>query len=176
MFNIAQLFESYAHLIYDQQIAIRLRLGTIPQFQEFLALGHVLRRAAADRGLEVLDSYERIRPVTEFDSDQSAHETVLIWNALSFLASVLQEAYGQPCLVLIDEYDRPFHEAYKSGILNYALDLLSPMLRGVLKVLPPIRSPCFLLRRCRDVMLSSVLLFLVCPASQNLRYPVGLTM
>ena len=113
LLSVVELFKSYSYLIRDREIANRLEPGVIQQFEEYLVINN--------------------------DGHQAAKKIVFVWEALSFLAGVLQEAYGKPCLVLIDEYDTPFNEAHQSGILNYALDLLSPMLRGVLKVSTPIR-------------------------------------
>ena len=133
MFNMVQLFRSYKYLIRDQDIAKRLEPGVIQQFEEYLALNQDRRQADLDRE-KLRGREDRTKPLSVSELQQNANPTALVWNALSFLADVLQEAYGKPCLVLIDEFDSPFDEAHQSGILNNALDLLSPMLRGVLKV------------------------------------------
>ena len=117
LLNVVELFRSYSYLIRDQEIAKRLEPGVIQQFEEYLV-------------------------ISVPDLKQNANQIVFVWEALSFLAGVLRTAYGKACLVLIDEYDTPFNEAHQSGILNYALDLLSPMLRAALKVSAPVRFPC----------------------------------
>ena len=175
LLNVAALFESYSYLIRDQEFAKRLEPGVIQQFEEYLAINEYRRQADSEHELEILGGREgRTKPSSVPDLPQNANQIVLVWNALSFLAGVLQEAYSKPCLVLIDEYDTPFNEAHQSGILNYALDLLSPMLLGVLKVFAPVRFPCFVLTCHRAVLLSSVLLLLAYRVSPKLRCSVGL--
>ena len=140
LFNVVKLFKSYSHLIDEQDIAKRLKPVTIRQFEEYLAINEYRHQADIDSELDMLGGRKgRTKPLSVPDLTQNAKKIVFVWEALSFLAGVLQEAYGKPCLVLIDEYDTPFDEAHQSGILNWALDLLSPMLRGVLKVSTPIR-------------------------------------
>ena len=121
LLNMARLFESYKYLIRDQQIAKRLKPHVIRQFEEYLAINEDPRQA-----------------------DLPLHsKIVLVWHALSFLASVLQDAHGKACLVLIDDYDEPIAKAHQSGILKYAMEVLMPMLRGVLKVSTPALFPYF---------------------------------
>ena len=53
---------------------------------------------------------------------------------LSLLARALQDKYGRRCIVLIDEYDTPFNVGHAQGYLKTVKNLLSTMLKGVLKV------------------------------------------
>ena len=175
LLSVVELFRSYSYLIRDREIAKRLYPVTIRQFEEYLAINEYRHQADIDSELDMLGGRKgRTKPLSVPDLTQNAKKIVFVWEALSFLAGVLQEAYGKPCLVLIDEYDTPFNEAHQSGILNYALDLLSPMLLGVLKVFAPVRFPCFVLTCHRAVLLSSVLLLLAYRVSPKLRCSVGL--
>ena len=54
--------------------------------------------------------------------------------ALRHLAAFLHKKYDKKCIVLIDEYDTPFNEAYEVGYLKSVIAFVSPIIRNVVKV------------------------------------------
>ena len=54
--------------------------------------------------------------------------------ALRHLAAFLHKKYGEKCIVLIDEYDTPFNKAYERGYTKSVIEVVSPIIRNVVKV------------------------------------------
>ena len=54
--------------------------------------------------------------------------------ALANLAEFLHKKYNERCIVLIDEYDTPFNKAYERGYMKSVIEVVSPIIRNVLKV------------------------------------------
>ena len=54
--------------------------------------------------------------------------------ALGFLVDLISERLGSKCLVLIDDYDSPYHSAYQNGYLSTIQEVYAPMLTCVLMV------------------------------------------
>ena len=57
-----------------------------------------------------------------------------IQTALKKLAEFLHNKYNERCIVLIDEYDTPFNKAYERGYMKSVIEVVSPIIRNVLKV------------------------------------------
>ena len=53
---------------------------------------------------------------------------------LRFLVDLLSERHRSKCLVLIDDYDSPYHAAYQNGYLSTIQEVYAPMLSCVLMV------------------------------------------
>ena len=54
--------------------------------------------------------------------------------ALANLAEFLYRKYNEECIVLIDEYDTPFNKAYERGYTKSVIEVVSPIIRNVVKV------------------------------------------
>ena len=58
---------------------------------------------------------------------------VTLFSSLKLLSEWLHRATGQPCVIVIDEYDTPLHAAWQHGYWDDAVDLFRNVLSGGLK-------------------------------------------
>ena len=56
--------------------------------------------------------------------------------SISFLCGLFKTAYGVETVILIDEYDKPFHKAYMSGFYDDCMELMVPFMESILKTNP----------------------------------------
>ncbi len=63
----------------------------------------------------------------------------LLSESISMLARWVKIAYGIDVVILIDEYDKPFHAAYLNGFYTEFMDFFSPFMESSLKSNPDYR-------------------------------------
>ena len=85
-------------------------------------------RDVMDRLLETEERYRRIMR-EEADMEDVA-------DALAFLSKCLYQAYGQRCIILIDEYDVPLENAYFTGFYDEMVGFIRSLFESALKTNP----------------------------------------
>ncbi len=66
-------------------------------------------------------------------------DRALMRQSLALLARWAKIAYGMDVVILIDEYDKPFHAAYLNGFYTEFMDFFSPFMESSLKSNPDYR-------------------------------------
>lgn len=85
-------------------------------------------RDVIDRFPETKERYGRIMDETAELGD--------VADALAFLSECLYKAYGQKCVILIDEYDVPLENAYFTGFYDEMVGFIRSLFESALKTNP----------------------------------------
>lgn len=82
------------------------------------------------------ESLSQLRPLQKREFERIAYREASkadYQGALQLLTEWLHQVYGQPAVVLIDEYDVPIHTAFVQGYYDEAISFIKGFLGGVLK-------------------------------------------
>ena len=94
------------------------------------AIAEIARQLAATIDPAVTDALER----ANWMSLRSGSPTdAQLFESLKWLSAWLQRATGQPCVILVDEYDTPLHAAWQHGYWDEAVELFRNVFSGGLK-------------------------------------------
>lgn len=133
---IADAGETYTKEM-GQYPVIFLTLKSAKQPSWELAYTMLKRQIAEEfsRHRDVMDrlpeTEERYRRIMREEADMED-----VADALAFLSKCLYQAYGQKCVILIDEYDVPLENAYFAGFYDEMVGFIRSLFESALKTNP----------------------------------------